>query len=139
MCIDNFDFMAISQQTGLNGQISGILGLGANLKDGPSFVESLTKSGLIEKAILSFSLGYKGPNFEIPSYMIFGGTNSSQYVGDLHSFPLKTNTWWALDMREFSYNGISMASFSPSDKAIAVIDTGTSLASIPSSIHKRLI
>ena len=95
----------------------------------------MKESGKIDKAILSFSLGYNGPKFEEPSYMIFGGYNTSQYVGELHNFTLKTNQWWALDIMEFSYDGYRMAAYTPSDNAIAVVDTGTSLASVPKSIH----
>ena len=67
--------------------------------------------------------------------MIFGGVNESQYIGDLHSFPLVTNIWWALDLKEIGYNGYTIADYNPEDKAIAVIDTGTSISSLPKSIH----
>ena len=56
-CIDNFNFMAISAQTGLNPGLEGILGLGANKANGPSFVWAMKDSGMIDEAILSFSLG----------------------------------------------------------------------------------
>lgn len=70
--------------------------------------------------------------------MIFGGVNSSQYVGDLHNFPLKTNTWWALDFKEIGYKDYVIQTYNPSDNAIAVVDTGTSLAAIPQDIHDEL-
>ena len=43
----------------MNSNIDGILGLGANIKNGPSFVNSMQQAGIIDDAILSFSLGYK--------------------------------------------------------------------------------
>lgn len=70
--------------------------------------------------------------------MIFGGYNKTQFVGDLIDFKLKTNHWWALDMREFIYGSESVASYSYTDNAIAVIDTGTSLACVPSTVYQNL-
>lgn len=64
--------------------------------------------------------------------MVFGGVNTTGFVGELLSFPLKTNNWWAMDLKEFGYGNTRISSFYPSDYAIAVVDTGTSLASIPS-------
>jgi len=71
--------------------------------------------------------------------MIFGGVNHSAYVGELINFPLKNNHWWALDIKEFSYDGYQMRNYGASDNAIAIVDTGTSLASVPSDIHAKLV
>ena len=51
--------------------------------------------------MFSFSLGLEEKGQK--SYMILGGTNQSQFIGDLTSFPLKNNFHWALDMRELKY------------------------------------
>ena len=71
--------MAITEQTGLNMNIDGILGLGANKMQGPSYVWALKNNGIIDKAILSFSLGYNssGGFGTEQSYMIFGGVNET--------------------------------------------------------------
>ena len=90
--------MAISRQLHLNAGIDGILGLGADLKAAPSLFDNLKKSGIIKEAMFSFSLGNIDKN--VDSYMLFGGINKTQYVGNLTDFSLKTNHWWALDMRE---------------------------------------
>lgn len=37
-CVNNFKFMAISSQTGLNNGIDGILGMGPNPEAGPSYI-----------------------------------------------------------------------------------------------------
>jgi hypothetical protein len=94
---------------------------------------------LIDKAILSFDLGYNANDFEQESYMIFGGVNHSAYEDSLINFPLKLNHWWALDIKEFSYDGESMKVFQDSDNAIAIVDTGTSLASVPADVHATLV
>jgi hypothetical protein len=56
-------FMAISSQTGLNAGLDGILGLGPNREQGPSFVWSLQESGVIPKAEVSFNLGYNATDW----------------------------------------------------------------------------
>ena len=101
-CIKQFEFMAISSQKHLNDGINGILGLGADLKAAPSLFDNLKKSGIIKEAMFSFSLGSIEKSDQ-KSYMIFGGTNQTQYIGNLTNFSLKTNHWWALDMREMRY------------------------------------
>lgn len=50
-------------------------------------------------------------------------------------FPLKTNNWWALDMRKFSYGNKTIGQYDFYDEAIAVIDTGTSLLGLPQSLY----
>ena len=142
--------MAISEQLGLNPGIDGILGLGPNYTDGPSYVMGLKNSSLIDEAIISFSLGYNDNKTKMqPSYMMFGGVNEDQFVGDLHSHTLQNNKWWALDLSEFLYDHESLARFSNTQKtqtmkefkknAFAVIDTGTSLTAVPEVYYNKLV
>lgn len=69
--------------------------------------------------------------------MMFGGINETQYVGELHTFKLATNKWWALNFRSLVYNGQSIRYYA-SDEAIGVIDTGTSMMAIPEDLHSAL-
>lgn len=57
-CIDDFDFMAITRASGLNPGIDGILGLGPNYNNGPSYLMAMYEEEVIDEAIVSFSLGY---------------------------------------------------------------------------------
>jgi hypothetical protein len=57
-CIDEFDFMAIDRAVGLNPGIDGILGLGPNHNNGPSYLMAMYEEEVIDEAIISFSLGY---------------------------------------------------------------------------------
>lgn len=57
-CIDDFDFMAIKTAVGLNAGIDGILGLGPNYSNGPSYLMAMYEEEVIDEAIVSFSLGY---------------------------------------------------------------------------------
>ena len=92
----------------------------------------------IDKAIASFSLGYNnGDSVTQPSYMMFGGLNETQYVGDLYKFKLATNKWWALNFKSLIYNGNSIRYYGD-DEAIGVIDTGTSMMAVPEDLHTVL-
>lgn len=138
-CLNDYSFMAITKQAGLNKGVQGILGLGASGDDkdkGPSFIEALYKNKRIRKALLSFSLGTKSEIDEQKSYLIFGGINHAQIEGDLHTFALKNNHWWALDMNKIAYNGHVLGSYFGGDQAVAVVDTGTSLITVPSAVHR---
>ena len=57
-CVDEFPFMAISEEKGLNEGIDGILGLGPNHQNGPSLLLAMRYQDKINKTIVSFSLGY---------------------------------------------------------------------------------
>jgi hypothetical protein len=98
----------------------------------------LKEKGLIEKAMVSFNLGYKSDKQEQKSTMTFGGFDQSSIQGELHTFSLKTNNWWAVDILEFSYNGDILQTFTPRDKAVAIVDTGTSFTSVPNAIFTTL-
>jgi len=127
--------MAITENigNGLPTDIDGILGLGAEASSGPSFMENLKASGKIDEAMVSFEIGFYNDNHQLAktSSVMFGGYDTDKFDGELNWFPLKTNNWWALDMRRFKYGNITMAEFSFYDEAIAVIDTGTSLLGLP--------
>jgi len=49
--------MAISKSEGLNDGIDGILGMGPNIRSGPSFIKQMIDDGMIEKMVAAFSLG----------------------------------------------------------------------------------
>jgi len=77
----NFDFLALYQAVGLD-DTEGILGLAVHpdkAKRNLSYVWQLKNNGLIDKAIVSFSVA--GPNMDDKSYAIFGGLNEQQIVG----------------------------------------------------------
>jgi hypothetical protein len=62
--------------------------------------------------------------------MTFGGVNKTQIVGDLKSFKLSTDNWWALNFKGLIYNNQIIDTFKD-NYALAVIDTGTSMLAFP--------
>lgn len=93
----NYQFLAISYETGLNN-MDGILGLSPdNGSNGPSYVSYLRNAGLIDQRMLGFFIGDKA----YQSTVMFGGYDSS-YVksGDdklgygIHWYDLTGTNWW---------------------------------------------
>jgi hypothetical protein len=90
VCVDGnktscaqFDFLALYQAKGLD-DVDGVLGLAVHPdkdKKNLNYVWNLKSKGLIDKAIISFSVS--GPNKDDPSYAIFGGINEAQIVGGI--------------------------------------------------------
>ena len=70
--------------------------MGPVKENAPSFIESMMASEIISRAITSFSLGNNSPEINQKSYVVFGGINYKQIYGDLHTFELGTDKWWAL-------------------------------------------
>ena len=70
--------------------------------------------------------------------MLFGSVNMSQIYGPLHEFSLVDNKWWALDFKEFSYKD-TIFDFDKENASIAVVDTGTSMISIPLEDYNQLV
>jgi hypothetical protein len=141
--------MAITRAVGLNAGIDGILGLGPNYNNGPSYLMAMYEEEVIDEAIVSFSLGYSnGGSIQQDSYMMFGGVNKTQFVGKMYDFPLVTDKWWALEFRAFYYDNKLFKSFDPFPKnqdisdmgnsAFAVVDTGTSMMAVPEGFFQRL-
>lgn len=130
--------MAITSSVGLNSDVDGILGLGAEADSAPSFMVNLRAAGKIDATIISVDMGwYKESNSS--SSIEFGGYDESKFEGNLVWFPLKSNNWWSLDVRQFSYGNESIAKFSFYDNNIAVIDTGSSLLGLPDPYYKAIL
>ena len=141
--------MAIQSATGLNPGIDGILGLGPNFNNGPSFLMAMVEESAIDEAIVSFSLGYNnGGDVQQESYMMFGGLNKTQFVGKMYEFPLVTDKWWALEFRRFYYDNRLFKEYDQFKKhqdisdmgnsAFAVVDTGTSMMAVPEQFFTKL-
>ena len=77
-CVQNFQFIAITQSKGLNAGIQGILGLGPFNQKSPSLFQELVMQGTIRDPVISFSLGSNFTNtrnYTQESYMLLGGIN----------------------------------------------------------------
>jgi hypothetical protein len=113
-----------------------------------NYVWNLKDKGVIEKAIVSFSVS--GPNKQDQSYAIFGGINEAQIVGGLGGLkkiqtfayrPEWTNSLkqWALEGQNLFYGEeVSVKDKLNAAKMPAIIDTGSSNIGVPESIFNFL-
>lgn len=144
-CASKFQFLALFRAEGLGAGIDGILGLSNHhdaSKKSQNFVTSLKTSGVIEKAVVSFSVGPEG------AYALFGDYNVSQVVdgaNGLHS--LKTYGYlpdfvgaaknWALEGQNLLYGDTPL--LGGSEKGFpAIIDTGSSTLGVPGKLFDAL-
>lgn len=136
----------------------GVLGLGLNnsesmyLRNGStyeSFPFQLKSSGFIRKAVYSIYDNYLTDN----SSLLFGGINLDQFIGNLSIVPLIEIPVLKNDSRALNaiaitlssiyfddeYNGNNETSLLASGLAAAIIDTGSSTASLPYYIHDEIV
>jgi len=134
-----FRFLSLYEAKGLHKEFSGILGLSPhkdNRNPKKHFLWSLKNHGLIENAVVSFSLNQQGMPDQ--PYALFGGYNSTQIVNGakgLKTFknypnPMKT---WALLGQGLTYGNSSAIDLS-SKQYVAIVDTGNSDLSVPPAI-----
>ena len=157
MCVDGnktscaqFDFLALYQAKGLD-DVDGVLGLAVHPdknKRNLNYVWNLKAKGIIDKAIVSFSVS--GPNKEDPSYAIFGGINENQIVGGIgglkkiQTFAYRPD-WtqsvkqWALEGQNLFYGeASSLAQGNTTATMPAIIDTGSNNIGVPESTFQFL-
>ncbi|XP_026771141.3 pepsin A-like [Pangasianodon hypophthalmus] len=107
----------------------GILGLAypqlAASNAEPVF-DNMVQQGLVQDY---FSV-YLSSNSQSGSEVIFGGYNPKHYTGSLVWIPLSSETYWQITMDSVTINGQVVAC---SGGCQAIVDTGTSLISGPSS------
>jgi len=124
---------------GLEDNTDGILGLSPHKNEEKRklhYLWSLKDSGIIAKAIVSFSIASQDMKDE--SFAVFGGVNSGQVVGGLdgltkfQSFPNFLGTW-ALEGKSLFYDGSKIEESELSFPAI--IDTGTSQMTVPPRVY----
>lgn len=144
-CASKFEFLALFDAKGLGEGVDGILGLSQHhdeSKKGSSFVQSLKNAGVVDKAVVSFSIA---PG---QSYALFGDWNVSQVAGGAKGlYSCKTFGYlpdfigagknWALEGQNLLYGqtelkGVLEKSFP------AIIDTGSSTLGLPAKYFDDL-
>ncbi|KAM4064563.1 eukaryotic aspartyl protease [Hirsutella rhossiliensis] len=135
--IKNQDFAEATSEPGLAfafGRFDGILGLGFDTisvnKIVPPFY-NMIKQKLLDKAVFAF---YLSNNDEKGSEAVFGGVDKDHYKGDIEYIPLRRKAYWEVDFKSIAY-GHDVAEL---DNTGVILDTGTSLNMLPSSIAEML-
>jgi len=119
------------------GRFDGILGLGYDTisVNGivPPFYEMINQ-GLLDEPVFAFYLGDTANGEEDESEAIFGGVNEDHYSGKLIEIPLRRKAYWEVDLDAITF-GDSTASL---ENTGVILDTGTSLIALPSTLAELL-
>jgi len=133
--IKNQLFSEVTNEPGLAfafGRFDGILGLGydsiAVNRITPPFY-SLVDSGALDEPVFAFYLG----DTDGQSEAIFGGVDESHYTGKLTTIPVRRKAYWEVTLDSLTFGGET----ADMDMG-AILDTGTSLIALPSTIAELL-
>ncbi|KFY73834.1 hypothetical protein V499_06101 [Pseudogymnoascus sp. VKM F-103] len=115
------------------GRFDGILGLGFDTisvnKVVPPFY-SMIDQGLLDEKVFSFYLA----DDKSQSEAVFGGIDKSHYTGELTYIPLRRKAYWEVDFDAISFGKVR----ADLDNTGVILDTGTSLNTLPSSLAELL-
>jgi saccharopepsin len=135
MIVKNQLFAEITSEPGLAfafGKFDGILGLAydsISVNKIPSFVTNAIDAGIISDPVFSFYL----TDAEGESEAIFGGIDESKFKGKLTKLPVRRKAYWEVTLDSLTFGGET------ADMDVgAILDTGTSLIALPSTIADLL-
>ncbi|KAF7115816.1 hypothetical protein CNMCM5793_003456 [Aspergillus hiratsukae] len=137
--VEKQDFAEATNEPGLAfafGRFDGILGLGYDTisvnRIVPPFYNMLNQ-GLLDEPVFAFYLGdtnKEGDNSEAS----FGGVDKDHYTGELTKIPLRRKAYWEVDFDAIAL-GDNVAEL---ENTGIILDTGTSLIALPSTLADLL-
>ncbi|KAL8909179.1 MAG: hypothetical protein Q9207_000353 [Kuettlingeria erythrocarpa] len=137
--IKHQDFAEATSEPGLAfafGRFDGILGLGYDTisvnKIVPPFYNMIDQD-LLDAPVFAFYLGDTNKDGD-DSEATFGGIDKDHYTGKLTKIPLRRKAYWEVDLDSISY-GDATAEL---DDTGVILDTGTSLIALPSTLAELL-
>jgi len=137
--VKNQDFAEATSEPGLAfafGRFDGILGLGYDTisvnKIVPPFYNMLDQ-GLLDEPVFAFYLGDAGDKGS-ESEAIFGGINKDHYTGEVTKIPLRRKAYWEVQLDAITFGGQT----ADLDDTGVILDTGTSLIALPSTMAELL-
>jgi len=119
------------------GRFDGILGLGydtISVNGIPPPFYSMLDQKLLDEPVFAFYLGDSADEGSSPSEAIFGGVDKNHYTGKITKLPLRRKAYWEVDLDSITF-GKETAEL---DDTGAILDTGTSLIVLPSTIAELL-
>jgi saccharopepsin len=117
------------------GRFDGILGLGydtISVNRIPPPFYNMIDQGLIDEPVFAFYLSDTNSGKE--SECMFGGVNKDLYTGKVTKIPLRRKAYWEVDLDAITF-GDQTAEL---DSTGAILDTGTSLIAMPSTLAELL-
>jgi len=130
------DFAEATSEPGLAfafGRFDGIMGMGYDTISVNQIVPpiyNMIEQQLIDEPVFSFFLG----GTEEESEVIFGGIDESHYTGKLIKLPVRRKAYWEVEFDSITF-GSNTAEL---DNTGAILDTGTSLIILPTTLSELL-
>lgn len=138
--IEHQDFAEATEEPGLAfafGRFDGIMGLGYDTisvnKIVPPFYQMINQD-LIDEPVVSFYLSDTNNGDEDQSEAMFGGIDKSHYTGKMTKIPLRRKAYWEVDLDALTFGNAT----AELDSTGAILDTGTSLIALPSTLAELL-
>jgi saccharopepsin len=136
--IKNQDFAEATNEPGLAfafGRFDGILGLGFDRISVNGIVPpfyQMVNQGLLDEPVFAFYLADTTSGAE--SEVVFGGVSEDHYTGKITEIPLRRKAYWEVDL-----DSVSLGDATAELEGTGVIlDTGTSLIALPSTLAELL-
>jgi len=133
------DFAEATSEPGLAfafGRFDGILGLGYDTisvnKIAPPFYKMLNQK-LLDEPVFGFYLGDSSKEGD-ESEATFGGVDENHYIGELAKIPLRRKAYWEVNLDAITFGKDS----AELDNTGVILDTGTSLIALPSTLAELL-
>ena len=118
------------------GRFDGIMGLGYDTisvnKIPPPFYNMIDQ-GLLDEKVFAFYLGNTANNGD-DSEAVFGGIDKDHYTGKITKLPLRRKAYWEVDLDAITFGGDT----AELDNTGVILDTGTSLIALPSTLAELL-
>lgn len=133
------DFAVATSEPGLAfafGRFDGIMGLGYDTisvnRIVPPFY-SMLDQGLLDEPVFAFYLGNTDKDGD-DSEAIFGGINKDHYTGKVTKIPIRRKAYWEVNLDMITFGDAS----AELDNTGVILDTGTSLIALPSTLAELL-
>lgn len=140
LTIKHQDFAEATSEPGLAfafGRFDGILGLGYDTisvnKIVPPFYNMLDQ-GLLDDPVFAFYLGSTANGEGDDSEALFGGYDEKHFTGDITMIPLRRKAYWEVDLDAITFGDAS----AELEGTGVILDTGTSLIALPSTLAELL-
>ena len=134
------DFAEATAEPGLAfafGRFDGIMGLGYDSISVNGIVPpfyNMLNQGLLDEPVFSFYLGDTSNGEDDTAEAMFGGVNKDHYTGKLTYIPLRRKAYWEVELDAITF-GDATAEL---DNTGVILDTGTSLIALPSTLAELL-
>lgn len=134
LIVKNQEFAEVTNAEGLGaayklGKFDGILGMAfqvLSVNDVTTPFNNLVAQGLVDNAEFAF---YLGNSREDRGELVLGGTDPAHYTGDITWVNLLSATYWEITLSGLTIDGVSYTSGTK-----AIVDSGTSILTAPSSV-----